>query len=203
MNYLQENDFGPLNEVLMRKAQFIKAAHHGSRFSSDIKIWEEMLDLNGSEVASHVVFSAGVHKKWKHPHNQTISEIQEVCTRFDAAIPQNVPLCTLSSTNGCAACEPDFDGYFSLDEMITQPIATPSRKQKAKVDRILGQHLRVNPTQERPDQNLGALMYEFESQAGGVKIFKGTSRAWKNLRFERQHTPCALHNTRHCPEVKK
>ncbi|MEL6625935.1 MAG: hypothetical protein AAFQ92_10460 [Bacteroidota bacterium] len=199
--HLQANDFGVLQAILTQKAQFVKAGHHGSHFSSDTKIWEEVLDLNDSEAASHVVFSAGIHKRWKHPHTQTVREIEGVCTRFDQSIPQDVPLCTMTTTNGCTACEPMFDGYFSLDEYLNTSKAKPSKKQKGKIDRILGQHLRVKSAQEQSSAPLGVLMFEFDSEAEGIKLFKGTSSRWKNLRFARKHVPCALHNTRHCPEV--
>lgn len=66
-----ENLFG-YKEVSF-SADFIKIFHHGAKYSSDRVIWEKIIkDLK--EI--HIAISAGVNKKYDHPHKETFDDIE-------------------------------------------------------------------------------------------------------------------------------
>jgi beta-lactamase superfamily II metal-dependent hydrolase len=58
------------------KSLFIKVPHHGSDTSSSKSVWERLI-LENSD--SYIIISAGNHSGYKHPHEVTITHIDEIC----------------------------------------------------------------------------------------------------------------------------
>lgn len=81
-NFVQT--FGPFD------ARFIKVSHHGSRNSSSPEIWQKIITDNGEAMLG---ISAGQHKKYRHPHSETIEHIQST-----------KKISSIFATNICSEC---------------------------------------------------------------------------------------------------
>lgn len=73
------------------EADFVKVAHHGSKYSSDVEIWENILPENSEAVL--LAISAGDHKKFEHPDQETLDHIHQTANKKKAKIG-------IYSTNG-------------------------------------------------------------------------------------------------------
>jgi Predicted hydrolase (metallo-beta-lactamase superfamily) len=65
------------------KSHFIKVFHHGGSQSSTPKIWKAFLAEN-SQV--HLAISAGINKKYNHPHKKTIDDAKKVASEINSSI---------------------------------------------------------------------------------------------------------------------
>lgn len=63
------------------KSHFIKLFHHGGSQSSSPKIWEAFLADN-SQI--HIAISAGINKKYNHPHASTITDIKKQAKKVNS-----------------------------------------------------------------------------------------------------------------------
>ncbi len=66
------------------EADFVKVPHHGSKHSSDVVIWENILPENSEAVL--LAISSGDHKKFEHPDQETLDHIHEAANKKNAKI---------------------------------------------------------------------------------------------------------------------
>jgi hypothetical protein len=57
------------------ESRLIKVSHHGASNASFPAKWENILEAHPE---LHFIFSAGLHGKYKHPHDQTFKDIESV-----------------------------------------------------------------------------------------------------------------------------
>jgi beta-lactamase superfamily II metal-dependent hydrolase len=57
------------------ESRLIKVSHHGASNASFIAKWESILE---SHPELHFIFSAGIHGKYRHPHDKTFTDIESV-----------------------------------------------------------------------------------------------------------------------------
>jgi beta-lactamase superfamily II metal-dependent hydrolase len=65
----------------MEPANFIKASHHGSKYSSSVQFWERVLHNE-----SCVGISAGMNEQLNHPNRETIDHIRQAAKRQSAKV---------------------------------------------------------------------------------------------------------------------
>jgi len=81
------NEYEFNHKTLIKKeidCDIVKASHHGSKTGSSLELWQKILKKNG-----FVAFSAGAHRGYQHPDQETINDIY--------GIPSSKP--TLFCTN--------------------------------------------------------------------------------------------------------
>lgn len=59
------------------QANIIKASHHGAKTGSSKELWDKITVQEGS----HIIFSAGPHKGWKHPCRATLGHLSKCKNR--------------------------------------------------------------------------------------------------------------------------
>src|SRR5205807_5448464 len=79
-------DHGPF------KGSFVKASHHGSKHSSSVELWPDIL-----YPGAHVGISAGNKTSYKHPHPDTLEHILSTFKK-----PVECP--KIWATNTCEEC---------------------------------------------------------------------------------------------------
>lgn len=63
------------------QSRLIKVSHHGASNASFTAKWESILE---SYPELHFIFSAGLHRQYKHPHDQTFKDIESVSLQKNA-----------------------------------------------------------------------------------------------------------------------
>lgn len=130
-------------------SQFIKVSHHGSKNSSNIKLWERIVPKQGPV---HLGISAGRHEGYNHPDSETLTHIRE--TRND---------CIIHCTNVCSSCllgSPyDKEHHVWYDNFI-QRKANYGKQAANKNDLKIGYEMERSFGQERQATNdLGLFAY--------------------------------------------
>ncbi len=116
---------------------FIKAAHHGSKKSSSVDIWKQILPEEGTV---HIAFSAG--KGHSHPNRETIAHIEQAKSEKNLAI--NIKK---KKTNKCVACLHKNDSFnhleidlFDYEKEAEEKRSEASKKRKKIFRKSIEQH---------------------------------------------------------------
>lgn len=164
----QQVDHGPFH------GSFIKASHHGSKYSSSEDLWPDILLPQG-----HVAISAGNKSNFEHPHTETLDHI----------LPRAQPRAEhpkVWATNTCDECllRDDLPPPFpKIDWVVSkQPSIDPETDKalgfyRAKSRR--GSHLfavRDMAQSEQRPENVAAYIFRFKPDVDGMKVTKGLSR---------------------------
>jgi len=134
-------------------ANFIKVSHHGSRNSSNEKLWQKIISNEGNVFLG---ISAGRHGRFKHPHSETLKHIKT--EKKDA---------TILSTNICSTCLNDLsystEHHYWYDEYMGIQ-KSREKKDSNKNDKGTKDIMKRNGFRksDKPSGNLGLFGYAFE-----------------------------------------
>jgi len=133
-------------------SHFVKGIHHGSKYSSSHKIWDEIIHKE-YKGAVQIGISAGKRKNYNHPHWETLSDLLETATKNQKKIQLNSTNLNFENTKSKGyAKEEEIDWIFEdIDEYISGA--------KNSVD-LVGKDDKISK-----NKRIGAIIYEFDPNA--------------------------------------
>ncbi len=106
------------------ESRLIKVSHHGASNASFTAKWERILE---SHPTLHFIFSAGIHRKYKHPHDQTFTDIESVSLQKNAVAVHY-------STNGYKNSPLDPNAIVGIEwAVVNQDLALKNRIQRKMI----------------------------------------------------------------------
>jgi len=151
------------------ESDFIKLFHHGSKRSSTEKIWRSFIK---SEKGTIIGISAGDHKGYNHPHQETFDSIKNACTEKSSILKlYSTNIESISKTRALALDDTEDTIEIEGDFFIKRE----KRKNKSSGIKLLDQTpLESNKATESFNNNLKItsdfLGYHFELEAGSNEI---------------------------------
>jgi beta-lactamase superfamily II metal-dependent hydrolase len=153
-------EFGPLS------GNFVKASHHGSKYSSTLEMWSSILSPS-----AHIGISAGRNKKFRHPNRETLKQIL-TDRKVDADCPK------ILSTNTCHECvaEQRWLPVRNLDWLVSK---RPTLKWQVEESFDINRPTGTEPTGRdnagsAVPKYLTAYVYRF-GPSNAVTVYKGLS----------------------------
>lgn len=160
------------------KGNFIKASHHGSKHSSSVELWPQILL---PQVKGQVGISAGRRKRYGHPHRDTLVHIKSV------APPVECP--ELLSTNSCSDCVTEglkkrkrqnlnWVGKRQLFKEPVKPDVVDSFKESSKLEQPTIEKVNTPAASLAPEEDeklyLAAYIYRFRAN-DAVRVVNGVT----------------------------
>ncbi|MEM7372741.1 MAG: hypothetical protein AAF587_29235 [Bacteroidota bacterium] len=140
------------------QSDWIKASHHGSKYSSSVAIWKQFLRKAGKSL---IAISAGPNKKNNHPHGQTVKDIKKSSKDQSCDVMISATNFSLSDLRAENMPEERMDDMFDLDR--SSGISASLRKKRMLARGIYNPSPKKFKGYQDQADMLIALIYEFHS----------------------------------------